>query len=233
MSRPARIIHPDQPLHIMQRGNNRCPIFSSLAEYRVYLELLKHAADESGCQIHAFVLMTNHVHLLVTPTVASGPPLLMKAVSEKYARFFNSRHERTGTLWEGRYRSTLIDSPNYFFCCSRYIELNPQRAGMVEHPADYRWSSYAQNAGAARKTLVTAHPLYEQLDASEPERRAAYRGLCDTALTDETLDAIRGLISRRPNARGTRLSQSRQAAMAQLLRAVPRSNHLAAEWRSR
>src|SRR5690348_140524 len=123
VSRSPRFIQPGQPLHIMQRGNNRCVTFSRPGEFAFYLRLVSRVAKQTRCDVHAFVLMTNHVHLLVTPASKTGPSLLMKSVSEEYARYFNRMHRRTGTLWEGRYRSSPVDSDSYFFACSRYIEL--------------------------------------------------------------------------------------------------------------
>lgn len=200
--RPPRFIQPGQPLHIVQRGNNRCAIFLDEHEFAFYLRLVARVAPRVRCKLHAFVLMTNHVHLLVTPADAAGPAGLMKSVSEEYARYFNHSHERTGTLWEGRYRSSAIDSPNYFFACSRYIELNPLRAGLSGHPADYPWSSFAQNAGAAPKGIVAEHPLYSELGRSEPARRAAYREMFDQPMEQAAVDAIRYVLWHRAKPRG-------------------------------
>jgi putative transposase len=198
MARPPRIIQPGQPLHIMQRGNNRCITFANPREFGFYQSLLFRAAADAQCAIHAFVLMSNHVHLLTTPASATGPACMMKVVSETYAKYYNGLHGRTGTLWEGRYRSITVDSDGYFFSCSRYIELNPLRAGLAGSPSRYRWSSYHQNAGPEQKTLVAAHPLYTKLGRTEAERRRAYRGMFDRPLDDEVLESIRFVMHHRP-----------------------------------
>ena len=151
MARLGRYLLPEQPLHVIQRGNNRAPIFFGVEDYARYRAWLAAAAAEYGCAIHAYVLMTNHVHLLVTPRQAESLPRAMQSLGRRYVRYVNAAYHRTGTLWEGRYRAAPIDSEAYLLACSRYIELNPVRAGMVRHPRDYRWSSWHANAqGAAR-----------------------------------------------------------------------------------
>jgi REP-associated tyrosine transposase len=218
MPRPLRIITPGQPLHIVQRGNNRCITFSAAPEFGYYRQLLTKAAAQARCHIHAFVLMTNHVHLLATPADATGPSRLMKTVSETYARYFNHIHKRTGTLWEGRYRATGVDSVEYFFACSRYIELNPLRASLVTRLQDYRWSSFAQNADGAPKDLITAHPLYRDLAPTDHERRAVYRAMFDEALQPSTLDAIRYAIRHRTGPKKATTRMTRVEAVRRSLR---------------
>ena len=143
MARLPRIVVPGQPLHIVQRGNNRTHCFFTDADYHFYLDCLADAASHFGCRIHAYVLMTNHVHLLLTPDTSTSPSLALQSVGRRYVRYVNHRYNRSGTLWEGRYKSALIDSERYFLACSRYLDLNPVRAKMVNHPGEYPWSSYS------------------------------------------------------------------------------------------
>ncbi|WP_372720524.1 transposase [Immundisolibacter sp.] len=191
MARWPRIVVPGQPLHIIQRGNNRQPCFFADDDYHFYLASLKDAADRFGCRIHAYVLMTNHVHLLLTPDSVKAPSLTLQSVGRHYVRYVNTVYQRSGTLWEGRYKSTLIDSERYLLTCSRYIELNPLRARMVEDPGAYRWSSYRFNADGFPDALVLLHPLYERLGDDPASRRAAYRALFSTPVDDRELDTIR------------------------------------------
>ena len=142
MPRRARLMLPDIPLHLIQRGNNRQACFIAEDDYRFYLDWLKDSADKHGCRIHAYVLMTNHVHLLASSSTADAMGAMMKALGQRYAQYVNRTYRRSGTLWEGRVRSCLTQEENYFLACQRYIELNPVRAGMVGHPGEYRWSSY-------------------------------------------------------------------------------------------
>lgn len=191
MARLPRIVIPEQPLHIIQRGNNRAPCFFADEDYRFYLESLKDASTRYGCRIHAYVLMTNHVHLLLTPESAESPSAVLQSVGRRYVRYINQAYRRTGTLWEGRYKSSLIDSERYLLVCSRYIELNPVRARMVEQPGDYRWSSYRHNALGQADALLTPHSLYENLDTDITRRCATYRALFDAQTDPEELQAIR------------------------------------------
>ena len=192
MARPPRIVVPGQPLHIIQRGNNRQSCFFADDDYRFYLAILKDAADRYGCRVHAYVLMTNHVHLLLTPDSVEAPSLMLQSVGRRYVRYVNAVYRRSGTLWEGRYKSTLIDSERYLFTCSRYIEFNPVRARRVEDPGVYQWSSYRFNADGLADALVSPHPLYEQLGDNPASRRAAYRALFSNHVDARELDAIRG-----------------------------------------
>lgn len=162
MARQPRYVLPGQPQHVIQRGNNRDVIFVAEADYRFYLDKLKDACDRMGCEVHAYVLMTNHVHLLMTPYEENSLGRVMQSLGRRYVQYFNYRYRRTGTLWEGRYRATLIDAESYLLTCYRYIELNPVRAGMVSHPGDYPWSSYRSNALGQRFFLpdigrITSH----------------------------------------------------------------------------
>lgn len=191
MARLPRFFVPGVPLHVIQRGNNREALFRQITDYQVYLDCLKEAAQRHECAIHAYVLMTNHVHLLVTPTHEDSLPKTFQSLGRQYVQYFNTTHQRTGTLWEGRYRATLIESETYLFTCSRYIELNPVRAEMVRHPRDYRWSSYAYHAAGTSNPLLTPHALYQQLGGTAAERQQAYRDFFRHHLSGETLDAIR------------------------------------------
>ena len=191
MARLRRLFLPGQPLHVIQRGNNRESIFAAEEDYRRYLRYLRHAAEEQGLAIHAYVLMTNHVHLLVTPGTESAVSKTMQSVGRRYVQYFNHTYGRTGTLWEGRYKSTLIDSEAYLFTCMRYIEMNPVRAAMIERTDDYRWSSYRRNALGELDAMVSPHPLYQGLGRADSDRQEAYRTLFLTPIPDDGVAAIR------------------------------------------
>lgn len=191
MARLLRIVVPGQALHIIQRGNNRQACFFADGDYRFYLDSLMEAATRFGGLVHAYVLMTNHVHLLLTPESPETPSMLLQSVGRRYVRYINQAYRRSGTLWEGRYKSALIDSDRYLLTCSRYIELNPVRAGMVALPGEYRWSSFRSNGGEAADPLLSPHPLYTALGNSPATRAAAYRTLFDRHLDSLDVQAIR------------------------------------------
>lgn len=191
MARLPRYFVKGMPQHIIQRGNNRDVVFAAEEDYRFYLECLGEAAERQGLKVHAYVLMTNHVHLLATPEGAQSIPGVMQSVGRRYVQYFNHCYGRTGTLWEGRYRATLIDSENYLFTCMRYIEMNPVRAGMVEGPGVYQWSSYGMNGQGVEDLLVTPHERYLALGESGTERSQAYRQLFRSSLGDAVLTEIR------------------------------------------
>jgi putative transposase len=191
MARPQRFYLPGQPQHVIQRGNNRSLVFLGDGDHEFYLQCLREAATRYGCAVHAYVLMSNHTHLLITPATADALPRTMQSLGRRFAQFSNWRRERTGSLWEGRPRITPIDTDDYFFTCSRYIELNPVRAGMVRRAADYRWSSYAANVQGRRDPLITSHDLYESLGTTPTERQDAYRQMFDDDLTAAELARIR------------------------------------------
>ena len=192
MARLGRYFLPDQPLHVIQRGNNRQKIFFSDRDRENYLAWLLAAARDHGCRVHAYVLMTNHVHLLLTPETADSLPRLMQSLGRRYVRYLNHAHGRTGTLGEGRYRAAPIDSEAYLLACCRYIELNPVRAGIVRHPRQHRWSSHGANALGLPDPLVSPHPLYRALGRSAAERQAAYRALFRERLAEDFVDSLRG-----------------------------------------
>jgi putative transposase len=193
MARRPRCTTPDQPQHVIQRGNNRTALFTQTKDYVFFLGCLASAVGQHGCLVHSFVLMTNHVHLLMTAETAGGIGRVMQSVGLRYVRYFNLKYGRTGTLWEGRYRAIVIDTQRYFFACSRYIELNPVRAGIVVHPSEYNWSSYGANALGRSDPLVVPHGLYTALGADAKHRQREYRALFDAPFDQSTIDALRGV----------------------------------------
>lgn len=191
MARHTRLFITGCVHHIIQRGNNRCTCFMDADDRLIYMDFLSEAANKHGVAIHAYVLMSNHVHLLVTPETASSCGRMMQCLGRRYVRYFNVRIGRTGTLWEGRFKSTIVDNDAYFFTVTRYIELNPVRANMVKHPADYRWSSYHANALGGKDALISFHPLYLGIGRDGSERQARYRGLFGDVLDDGVLETLR------------------------------------------
>jgi putative transposase len=191
MARAGRYFLPGQPLHVIQRGNNRQATFFAVDDYPHYHRWLAEAAAEHGCTVRAYVLMTNHVHLLVTPAGAESLPRTMQSLGRRYVRRVNAAYGRTGTLWEGRYRAAPIDSEAYFLACCRYIELNPVRAAMAVHPSDYPWSSYRAHALGAADPLAGGHSLYERLGDTPGERQRAYVALFDAPLEANFVDRLR------------------------------------------
>ena len=196
MPRRRRVILPNVPQHIIQRGNNRIACFYADDDYQIYLQWLKEYSDKTGCNIHAYVLMTNHVHLLVSTEKTEAVGAMMKALGQRYVQYINKTYKRTGTLWEGRYKSCPTQAETYLLACQRYIELNPVRANMVNHPAEYKWSSYAANAQGADSEIIKIHSLYEALGMDAASRQAAYRELfryqLDNGLVDEIRKATNG-----------------------------------------
>ena len=191
MARHPRFILPGQPQHVIQRGNNRQPIFVTTRDYEFYLEKLMDAANEHECEIHAYVLMTNHVHLLVSPARIESLGKMMQMLGRYYVQYFNYTHQRTGTLWEGRYKSSLISSEQYLLRCMRYIELNPLRAGMVTEPSDYHWSSYRHNALGKVDLLIQPHLEYCKLGNTPAEQQKSYQALFDISMELKILHEIR------------------------------------------
>ncbi len=191
MPRRPRIIIPHVPAHIIQRGNNRQPCFFVDADYHLYLEWLHEYATCSGCAIHGYVLMTNHVHLLLTPSKENSIATLMKRLGQRYVQYINRTYKRSGTLWEGRFRSCIVDQDHYFLICQRYIELNPVRAGIAEHPAEYQWSSFRSNGEGFPDNLLTPHTLYNNLGNTAHDRQTYYRDLFRDHLEPYILAEIR------------------------------------------
>jgi putative transposase len=191
MARLPRYFIQGVPLHIILRGNNREPIFVDDDDAQFFKDALHEAAGRNGLEIHAYVLMANHIHLLASPASEVSMPRTLQSVGRRYVQYFNLRYQRTGTLWEGRYRATIVDAQQYLFDCMRYIELNPVRAGMVRHARDYRWSSYRANGEGRDDALVSPHGLYRRLAKEETERRAAYRELVRMPMGTELIEEIR------------------------------------------
>jgi putative transposase len=183
MARLPRLTLPDHPHHVIQRGNNRQAIFASAADRQMMLDLLDENARKFSVAIHAYVLMDNHFHLLATPQTLDGLPQMMQAVGRRYVRYFNGSQQRSGTLWEGRYKSTLIQTERYLLACMAYIDLNPVRAGMVTQARDYPWSSHAHYIGMRTDKLVTPHPLVWALGNTPFAREAAYAELVQAGIT--------------------------------------------------
>ena len=191
MPRGPRLRLPGLPLHIVHRGNNRGLCFFREAHFGRYLERLQESATRFDCRVHAYVLMTNHVHLLVTPRDPQGISALMKRIAQDHAQYINRTCSRSGPFWEGRYYASFVDSETYFLRCHKYIEMNPVRAGLVHHPAEYRWSSFRTNALGYPSAFLSNHEVYEGLGSSPPRRQAAYRAFFEVPLTGDELECIR------------------------------------------
>ena len=190
MPRRARSYLPGLPYHVVQRGNNREACFIEAENYQFYLELWQQVSSRYGARVHAYCLMTNHIHILATPDKVDSISNTMKVVGSRYAQYINLKYKRTGTLWEGRHRSSLVQTEKYLLICSRYIELNPVRAGMVHRPEEYRWSSYGVN-GWGDRSWLTPHEEYLRLGATTDERTYTYRELFRYQLSEEDLHLMR------------------------------------------
>jgi putative transposase len=191
MPRRSRVHIDEVPLHIVQRGHNRQACFFAEEDYHTYLHWLNEALRKEHCALHAYALMTNHVHLLLTPKEAKTVPKLIIALGRRYVQYINTTYRRTGTLWDSRYKSSLIQAETYLLACQRYIELNPVRADMVDEPAHYRWTSYRNNALGQASAILTPHPLFQALGKTAEERQNAYRALFRTQLDAEAINDIR------------------------------------------
>lgn len=191
MPRRPRLMLPGVPVHIIQRGNNRQACFVADEDYGAYLNWLEEYAGKCGCHMHAYALMSNHVHLLLTSDSIDGAGQMMKVLGQRYVQYFNRTYQRSGTLWEGRFRSCLTQEDGYLLSCMRYIELNPVRAGMVAHPGEFRWSSYRANAQKEATPLISPHPLYLSLGKDADARSTAYRELFRHELEPGLVDEIR------------------------------------------
>lgn len=196
MARLPRICPPGIPQHIIQRGNNRQVCFVDKTDFAAYADWLYQASQAYDVTVHAWVFMDNHVHLLATPHAENGVSGMMQTLGRRYVRYFNNTYDRTGTLWEGRFKSCLVDNERYFMTCQQYIEMNPVRAGMVEDPADYHWSSYRANAYGLETKLCTPHESYLQLAQTDVERQAAYRQLFSVRIEYEQREGIRCAVNR-------------------------------------
>jgi putative transposase len=191
MVRKTRIGLPGVPQHVIQRGNNKQACFFYKADYCYFLKLLHKSLEKNSCDLHAFVLMTNHVHFLVTPESSDGVSAMMMDLGRQYVRYVNDTYGRSGTLWEGRFKSSLIDSDRYCLACYRYIELNPVAAKLVSRPGDYRWSSFHANALGKTSDLINSHQVWKDLGSDTASRQKAYLALFDSALDPKDIEAIK------------------------------------------
>lgn len=191
MPRQPRYFLPGFPQHVIQRGVNRQVVFFQSDDYDLYRRALAKSAEQCDCEVHAYVLMSNHTHLLITPDTQRSLPRLMQAMGRFYVQTINKKYNRTGPLWQGRYKASLVQDDLYLLTCQRYIELNPVRANIVASPGDYSYSSYVCNAHGIADDLVTPHSVYMSLAAEPQERLAAYRQLFDNRIGPEQLEELR------------------------------------------
>ena len=196
MAHPRRVQIAGLTQHVLNRGNNRCDIFRAAKDYAFFLVALRDAAVKHQLDIHSYTLMTNHFHLVVTPRLARAVSMAMQVASPRYAGYFNRRYSRTGTLFEGPFKSMFIDSEAYWFTCMRYVELNPVRAGLVSDPAEYRWSSYRASALGIEDQLIVPHSLYLALGETPARRQRSWREVCREALPSDQLFEIRDVVRR-------------------------------------
>lgn len=192
MARLPRLTLPGLPHHVIQHGNNRAPIVVDDTDRQKLLDLIVEHAAATRVAVHAWVVMDNHFHLLLTPETDDGVPRMMQAVGRRYVRYFNDRHRRTGTLWEGRYKSTLVQTERYLLACMTYIDLNPVRAGLATEPAQHAWSSHRHYVGQVVLRGITPHPLYWSLGNTPFAREAAYAELVHAGLSGDQVVAITG-----------------------------------------
>ena len=191
MPRKIRFYLPGLPVHAVQRGHSREAVFYEDADYRAYLGWLREAAERYHCAIHAYVLMTNHAHILATPQDSQGISRMIQYVGRRYVPYINYHYGSSGTLWEGRYKASLLHDDDYLLTCMRYIELNPVRTDMANHPREYRWSSYRANAEGREDPLITPHRLYLALGRTVAQRKEAYRALFKAHIDEENMKQIR------------------------------------------
>ena len=222
MPRRPRVHLDGVPLHIVQRGHNREPCFFGEEDYQAYLHWLGEALKKERCALHAYALMTNHVHLLITPTHAESIPRLIIALGRRYVQYINTTYRRTGTLWDSRYKSSLIQAETYLLACQRYIELNPVRAAMVDDPAHYRWTSYRHNALGQANPYLMPHPLYLALGQDDKTRQAAYRSLFRAQLDHDAIRDIRLALNQSQPLGNSRFYAKIEAMTGQRREAKPR-----------
>ena len=196
MARRPRIILPGYTEHVVQRGNNRQACFFAEADYRQYHEDLSTAAERHGCAVHAYVLMRNHVHLLLTPPSGDQLARLMQDLGRRYVRYINDKYARTGTLWAGRYKASLVDAVRYLLKCMAFIESNPLRSGLVGELSAYPYSSLARNALGHRDCVITPHRCYQGLGATEADRQRAYRQIVESSLKECQIRQIQEALKR-------------------------------------
>ena len=209
------------PQHVVQRGNDRQACFFDDVDYRIYLTGLREASLRYDCAVHAYVLMTNHVHLLLTPCARGGVSRMMQWLGRHYVGYVNARYRRTGTLWEGRFKSCLVDTDRYLLTCYRYIELNPVRAAMVPAPGGYRWSSYHANAHGADDPVVTPHREYLRLGSETASRQQAYQTLFDDVLAPERVADIRAYLQQQRALGSQRFQQQIEAMLGRCAQVRP------------
>lgn len=197
MPRNTRVVIANYPHHVIQRGHNRQIVFASGGDYQYYIDNLREWKEKLGCRIFAYCLMTNHVHLVIDPGEdEKSMALLMKRVSGRQTRHMNYIEKRTGTLWEGRFKSSPISTDEYLLSCCRYVELNPVRAGIVSAPEDYRWSSYREKIGITEQVLLDFDPLYLSMASAQTERQEKYREFLEKSIPEEEIKRIRQAIQR-------------------------------------
>ena len=196
MARRPRFFVPGFSWHITQRGVNRCVIFKTPTDYRVFLSILRFESERHTFKVHAYTLMRNHVHLLGTPESEKSMPNLMQALGRRYVPFFNCRYKRSGALWETRYKPALVHDERYWLTCMRYIELNAVRAGIVSAPDKYRWSSYLHHGLGIEDTVLADHSLYLALGASAEQRQQLWRQICGHQIRQNELDRLRNALKR-------------------------------------
>ena len=218
MARRARLLFAGVPQHIIQRGNNRQATFFAEEDYRSYLDWLLEAKNKYDCRIYAYVLMTNHVHLLASAERPYDLSRMMQHLGRRFVRYVNHVYRRSGTLWEGRFKASLVDTETYFLRCTRYIECNPVRARMVIHPGDHRWSSYRFHAHGAPDKLLSTHEQYERLGRTAEERQQAYRELFRTELDSSELTEIRNTVNRGWPLGGERFKDEIELALKRVVR---------------
>ncbi len=190
MPRKRRFFLANVPVHIVQRGRSREPVFFDDGDCSAYLHWLAEASERYDCAIHAYVLMTNHVHILATPSKEDGLSKMMQYLGLRYVPYINHRYNMSGSIWEGRFKASLIDSDEYLLTCMRYIELNPVRANMVKQVRSYRWSSYGANALGRSDTLVQAHSVYQALAKTRKQRLDTYKALFKLGIEREEMMSI-------------------------------------------
>ncbi len=222
MPRRPRIHLPGQPLHIVLRGHNREACFFAEEDYHGFLHWLDEALKPCGAALHAYALMTNHVHLLLTPKAAEDVPRIVISLGRRYVQYVNRTYRRTGTLWDSRYKSSLIDTDRYLLMCQRYIELNPVRAAMVDDPAHYRWTSYRSNALGKADARLTPHAVYLALGSEDSQRQTAYRALFRSELDEEAVADIRLALNQNQALGGAKFHRKIEKAAGERREARPR-----------
>lgn len=190
MPRRPRVFLPNQPIHLVQRGHNSSQVFHGAKDAKIYLSWLKDTSLKHDVAVHAYVLMPDHVHLLMSPKTEQSIPRAMRDLNWNYSRYVNAEYKRSGSLWDGRYKACIIDAEDYLFACCQYVESNPTRIGLTEDPATYRWSSYKANALAATNSILTPHPLYLNLGVTQTERAKTYRDMFEKGLPEWRIAAI-------------------------------------------